>query len=234
MPNDYKTLITYLAEDKLLEQSQQESFPYTLHICGRNFQVLENVFSPKYFPDVDFFADHLPIAPGLAFLEIGAGIGFTAITAAYRGAGYVVATDINQQAVDNTLANVKLHALQGRVEVRLGNVFTPLAEHEKFDLIYWNAPFQFIETGIARNILQQATGDIAYQGLTEYLTNGPLHLTENGRLFLGFSSSMGRMDKLREILQQLPGVKLRVEAEKIVTRENKRIIFELFELVYIK
>ena len=232
MSSDANSLIPYMVEDEILAHSQQESFPYTVQICGRTFKVFENVFSPKYFPDVDFFADNLPIASGSEFLEIGTGIGFTAITAAFRGASRVVATDINPRAVQNTLENVKCHALEHSIEVRQGSVFAPIAQAEKFDVIYWNTPFQFIEAGIARNMLQLATGAIAYQGLTEFLTTGVLHLKAHGRLFLGFSSSIGRMDKLHEILQQLPGAALSLAAEKIVTRENCPVVFELFEVVY--
>lgn len=232
MPEDPNNLISYIAEDKILEHSQHESFPYVLDTCGNAFKVFEQVFSPKYFPDVDFFADNLPIAEGSEFLEIGTGIGFTAIMAAFRGSSRVVATDINPHAVANTLENVRWHGLQDIIEVRQGSVFDPIPKLEKFDVIYWNAPFQFIEAGIARNMLQQATGDIAYQGLTEYLVNGAQYLKANGRLFLGFSSSIGRMDKLQEILQLLPHTKLKVAAEKIVTRDNNPVGFELFEVVY--
>ena len=232
MADGTTNLIPYLAEDLILEQSQQESFPYTLELCGKTFSVFEQVFSPKYFPDVDFFADTLPIAVGCEVLEIGTGIGFTAISAAYRGAGRVVATDLSPQAVANALANVRGHGLQALVDVRLGSVFAPVSESEKFDVIYWNAPFQYIPEGISRNMLQLATGDIAYQGLAEYLTKGCRYLKPDGRLFLGFSSSIARMDKLREILQLLPGAALRLEAEKIVSRDNSQLVFELFEVVY--
>jgi methylase of polypeptide subunit release factors len=232
MSDDSKNRISYIAEDKILEHSQHESFPYVLNICGKAFKVFEQVFSPKYFPDVDFFADNLPIAAGSEFLEVGTGIGFTAIMAAFRGASRVVAADINPHAVENTLENVKWHGLQDIVEVRLGSVFDSIPASEKFDVIYWNAPFQFIEAGIARNMLQLATGDSAYQGLAEYLTNGARHLKANGRLFLGFSSSIGRMDKLQEILQQIPCAILRVAAKKIVSRDNNPVAFELFEVVY--
>ena len=231
MSDEPKNLITYSAEDNILEHSQQESFPYTLQICGRAFKVFEQVFSPKYFPDVDFFADNLPIAAGDEFLEIGAGIGFTAVMAALRGAGRVVATDVNPHAVENTLENVKWHGLQDIIDVRLGSVFHPIHQSEKFDVIYWNTPFQYIEADIARNMLQLATGDIAYRGLAEYLTHGAAHLKANGRLFLGFSSSIGRMDKLQEILLQLPGAALRTAAEEIVSRDNNQVSFELFEVV---
>lgn len=226
------TRVSFASENDILARSQQESFPYFVTLCGKEFIVLANVFSPKYFPDVDMFARHLPVRKGDKVLEIGSGIGFVAIDAITRGADRVVATDINPFAVRNIHENACYHGVLDRIDIRQGSVFAPIERDEKFDIIYWNAPFQYIEEDMPSSMLQQSICDIAYRGIQEYITSGRHYLSESGRLFLGFSSSIGSLDKLNEILQKLETATLHWEAKEQVTRGNDLIFYELLEVVY--
>jgi methylase of polypeptide subunit release factors len=71
-------------------------------------------------------------------LDVGTGSGVHALLAA-RHADRVVATDVNQRALDFTALNAELNGLSN-VECRLGSLFEPV-EGETFDLIICNAPF---------------------------------------------------------------------------------------------
>ena len=55
---------------KVLEDSKKEEEPYTVTVCGREFKVLPNVFSPKYFFDTELFAENFPLVEGEEILEI--------------------------------------------------------------------------------------------------------------------------------------------------------------------
>ena len=123
-----------------LRKSQEECFPYEVDILGRQFLVFENVFSPKYLADAEVFCRIIPFQAGSSFLEIGCGIGAIAISASQNGAARVVATDINSDAVENTAANIAKHGLSEKVEVRLGDVFSPISKNETFDQIVGNGP----------------------------------------------------------------------------------------------
>jgi methylase of polypeptide subunit release factors len=72
-------------------------------------------------------------------LDMGTGSGIGAIFAARRGYR-VVAVDVNPHAVRCARANALLHGLEERIEVRHGDLFTPVAG-ERFDLVLFNPPF---------------------------------------------------------------------------------------------
>lgn len=219
-------------EDAQLRASQLETFPYEIVLYGKSYTVLKNVFSPKYFPDVDMFAEQLPIHNGCNFLEIGTGIGYIPIEAAYKGANQAVAIDMNPHAVENAQLNIQRHQMTEKVEARLGNVYSALQDREKFDVIYWNVPFLFVEANSDKSMLQQSTYDIGYQSVNEYVQKGIDYLTEQGRLFISFSSSIGRLDILQAIVKQ-QDARLRCIMQKNRMRNNQATSYELFEVLYI-
>ena len=72
-------------------------------------------------------------------LDLGTGSGIGAISAALRGYR-VVGVDINPDAVRCARINVILNDLEERIEIRPGDLFTPVAG-EHFDLVLFNPPF---------------------------------------------------------------------------------------------
>jgi release factor glutamine methyltransferase len=70
---------------------------------------------------------------------MGTGSGVGAVMAA-RHAGRVVAVDVNPAAVHCARVNAHLNGLEQRIEVRHGDLFTPVSG-ERFDLVLFNPPF---------------------------------------------------------------------------------------------
>src|SRR3989338_3764874 len=126
----YKNYIDGTRE--VLEQSKTETEPYRVTVSGKEFIVLPNVFSPKYFHDTELFAENFPVQSGEEMLEIGPGTGVISIVAIYKGAKKVLAIDINPDAVKNTQTNIDLHDMKEKIEVRHGNLFESLKPNEKF------------------------------------------------------------------------------------------------------
>lgn len=153
---------------QILEKSNSEKVPYQTTVAGKQFIVFPNVFSPKYFADTELFAQNLPVRLGEEMLEIGPGTGAISVLVVYKGAGKVVAIDINPDAVANTQANIDLHHLQDKIEVRKGNLYEPLHPGEKFDTIFWNTPFGLVE-GDTIPDLEKAVYDPGYKS-TENLS----------------------------------------------------------------
>lgn len=115
-------------------------------IDGVPLVVLPDVFNPVLFRTGVFLARCLPPAPidrsraaAPRALDLGTGSGIGAIFAAQRGYG-VVGVDINPEAVRCARINLLLNNLEGRVEIRSGDLFTPVAG-EPFDLVLFNPPF---------------------------------------------------------------------------------------------
>jgi HemK-related putative methylase len=115
-------------------------------VAGRPLLVLPEVMNPVLFMTGDYLASLLspplippgPGAPGRV-LDMGTGSGICALFAA-QWARRVVAVDLNPAAVRCARMNVLLHRLEDRVEVREGDLFTPV-QGERFDLVLFNPPF---------------------------------------------------------------------------------------------
>ena len=124
---------------RLYEQMRGHTKSYHTTVNDLDIIVFPNVFSPAYFTDSAWFAKVIPSIVGKkSLLEIGTGTGIVAIAAVLNDAT-VVATDCNPHAVANAKENVKY--LGVNVEVLEGNMYNPITKGRKFDIIFWNHPF---------------------------------------------------------------------------------------------
>jgi release factor glutamine methyltransferase len=111
-------------------------------VRGLPLLVIPSVFNPKLLRTGEFFASQLDervIGPHTSVLDMGTGSGVCALCAA-RQAARVVAVDINPAAVRCARINALLNHLDGRVQVRQGDLFAPVPG-ERFDLVLFNPPF---------------------------------------------------------------------------------------------
>ncbi len=217
----------YLAGTRqVLEASQQETESYYTEVAGQEFIVHRGVFSPKYFHDTEEFALHLPVQDGEEMLEIGPGTGAIAITAVYNGAKKVTAIDINPRAVENTQDNINLHNLNDKVEVRQGDLYEALKNGEKFDTIFWNTPFGFVEDENLTD-LEKSVYDSGYKSTQHFFQEAGLYLKPDGRLLIGFSSTLGRLDLLEKFAAD-NGFDLKLIYE-VESEEVHPVKFEIFE-----
>ncbi len=223
-----------------LQNSSKETKPYTINFLNKEFIVLPNVFSPKYFDDSEWYATNLPINPGDKFLEIGSGTGTISISLLGRGASTGLATDINPDAVENTRLNIIKHQVNDKLEVRQSNVFSAVNENEKFDVIFWNIPFIYTEDEDEIPDLEKALFNPGYKSFDKFIREANDHLNADGKIYIAFSSTIGRMDliekitkeagmKIKEIKQttawELEGSTEPIQGKPVVKLE----IFEIFE-----
>jgi HemK-related putative methylase len=104
--------------------------------------VLPSVANPKVLRTGAFFASRLDarvVGASSDVLDLGTGSGVCALFAA-RHARRVVATDINPECVRCAAVNALLNRLDGRIDVRHGDLFGPVGG-ERFDLVLFNPPF---------------------------------------------------------------------------------------------
>lgn len=125
----------------------------------------------------------LPLAASgdVSVLDLGTGSGLGAVFAARRGFR-VVGVDINPEAVRCARINVLLNHVEDRVEIRPGDLFTPVAG-ERFDFVLFNPPFY---RGIPRNNL-----DYAWRGVDtfeRFAAGLPAALKPGGRALIVLSS----------------------------------------------
>lgn len=126
---------------KLLGKHRYDDFRLERVLDLRIF-VIPGVANPKLLRTGAFFAaqiDASEIAPDAAVLDMGTGSGVCALVAARR-ARRVVAVDVSPAAVRCARLNALLNDLDRRVDVREGDLFSPL-EGQRFDLVLFNPPF---------------------------------------------------------------------------------------------
>lgn len=112
-------------------------------VDGREIMVpIAGVVAPS--PQSVYLLSHWEINEGESVLDLGTGSGVQAIFAADY-ASQVVATDINEQSTSTAALNVKRHQLDHKIDVRQGDLFTPLSRGETFDVILFNIDYPFNE-----------------------------------------------------------------------------------------
>jgi HemK-related putative methylase len=111
-------------------------------VLDMRIMVIPGVANPKLLRTGAFFASRIDarlIGAGASVLDMGTGSGVCALFAA-RHARRVVAVDISAAAVRCARLNAVLNQLENRIDIRHGDLFTPLAD-ARFDLVLFNPPF---------------------------------------------------------------------------------------------
>jgi len=169
----------------------------------------KNVYEPR--EDSFLAADNLNAKAGEKILEIGTGCGLLAILAATKGAE-VVATDINELAVECAQKNAGENKL--KIDFRVGDLFSPIKNNEKFDLIIFNPPYLPSEKDFVDRQI-----DLSYNSsetLRKFLASYKGFLKENGRAVVVNSSISGVSAGGRELASQ----KLAFEKISLIELKN--------------
>lgn len=155
---------------------------------GCVFRVPDAVQPPK--AGSLFFDRHVRASPGERVLEIGAGLGLTAVRAARAGA-HVVATDVVPAAVEVIRQNALLNGAV--VDARLGDAYAPVAG-ERFDLICANLPQMPTPPDRERADATASADNGGVDGwaiLDRVIDGAPDHLAPGGRLVFAIFGFLG-------------------------------------------
>lgn len=112
-------------------------------------------------------------------LDLGTGCGVQALHLAQH-AGRVVATDVNQRALQVARFNAALNEVDDVVEVRDGSFFEPV-RGERFDLVATNPPF-VISPATREPLVYRDSGLPGDQVVEHVVRRGPAHLADGGWL----------------------------------------------------
>ena len=189
-----KVIFTHLSD------SQNEEFPKTKTLDGYTIQIYKNVFDPVLFPGGHIFGKMLPIRKGCHFLEVGCGSGIVSLIAADRGAAKIVALDITEDALNNTMVNMKRYKFGDITTTKISDVFSALSKTETFDFIFWNVPFYNVPR-LNLTSMEKTVADCNYEKLKIFISKGHSYLNSSGRLFFGFSTTVGNIEMLENFAQ---------------------------------
>ncbi|MFJ5230917.1 methyltransferase domain-containing protein [Kitasatospora sp. NPDC088391] len=179
--------------------------PDRFTLGGREWDLLDGVFAPVYSPSTETALDLLGLTgeragpwPG-SFLEIGAGTGVVAVTAALAGCRRVVASDVNPAAVRNAELNIARHRVGRRARAVHGDMFAGLTPGERFDTVFWSSNYVLAPDWYAyRDLHEAAYVDVGYRAHRAFVEGAHHWLADGGSVLLHFSSR-GDLDALRRI-----------------------------------
>ncbi|MFJ9947692.1 50S ribosomal protein L11 methyltransferase [Kitasatospora sp. NPDC091207] len=215
----------------------REDRPDRFTMAGREWDLLPGVFAPPFSATTGTAMEILGLVGARetpyrrygSFLEIGAGTGIIAITAALAGSGRVVASDINPLAVENTRLNALRHGVTDRVSAVHSDLFSALDGGERFDTVYWHSNFVLAPTEYRyASDHERAYVDPGYRAHRGYLAEAPLRLTEGGCALLQFSDR-GDVERLHAIAADC-GRELLVRHRQDFLEGSETIEHILFEI----
>uniref|UniRef100_A0A7C3J4S7 Methyltransferase domain-containing protein n=1 Tax=Candidatus Methanomethylicus mesodigestus TaxID=1867258 RepID=A0A7C3J4S7_9CREN len=105
---------------------------------GMEIEVFDGVYPPS--EDTFLLMDSLKAYSASAALELCTGSGAVSVSLARRVRS-IVATDVNPAAARNARHNLNANGCGTKAEVIVGDLFSPIAEGSRFDLIFMNPPY---------------------------------------------------------------------------------------------
>lgn len=192
--------------------------PYTKNLAGLEYSVLPKVY--KGSTDTELFCKILNIKKGQYVWDIGTGTGLIALTAKKKGARYVLATDLNPDAVKNAKENSKLLGL--KIDVRQADVFGSI--NKKVDIITFNPPFT---DQSAKQKHEISFWDKDHKTLRKFFSDIKNHLKPDGKALIAWSS-FGDTKKLKKIAKEF-NLSLKEVAKK---KGKQNFIYYVFEIVF--
>ena len=175
------------------------------------FFVDENVYEPA--EDSFLFAENLNVHENETVLDMGTGCGILGVLAA-KTAGVVVAVDVNPYAIRCARENAKLNKVQNKSYYVQGDLFTPLNESAKFDIILFNAPYLPSGADEADSWIERAWtgGATGRQIIDRFIGKAQNHLKQRGRVLL-MQSTLANMGETLHRFAEF-GMSARVVAEQ--------------------
>jgi release factor glutamine methyltransferase len=197
-------------------------YPKKVYFRDKVFVVDERVYEPA--EDTFLLAERLAVTEDDVVLEIGTGCGILAVLAAEK-AERVVAVDVNPYAIECAVKNVQTNGVEKKIEFRQGDLFKPIKQNEKFDVILFNSPYLPSEPDEEKSWIGKAWagGPDGRTVIDRFLRDVPNYLAEGGTIQL-VQSSLSNVDKTIQMfkennLEAMVAAQVKVAFESIVLIE---------------
>lgn len=185
------------------------------------FHVSKNVYEPA--EDTYLLAESLVVNQDDVVLDVGTGCGILGVLVAKK-AKRVVALDLNPHAVRCAQMNAERNSVADKMDTRLGNLFEPVMDDEKFNMIIFNTPYL-----PSKKSEQKAWIDRAWAGgpsgreiIDQFISQAPQYLAEKGRIVMVQSTLSNVHETVRKLEEE--GLVATIVAEKKVAFETIVVI----------
>jgi SAM-dependent methyltransferase len=143
---------------------------------------------------------HADFQAGQRVLDVGCGVGTTAIQIARRFGAYVTAVDISDLMLDRTQANVQSAGLTGQIEFKHGDILALDFPDHSFDRVVAEAVTMFVDRPHAARELVRVCKPGGRVLTTEFLWRKP-PTSEARQIFLGEVCPGLNFDSLEDWVQ---------------------------------
>lgn len=192
--------------------------PYLKKLSGFEYIVLPKVY--KGSTDTELFCKLLDIKKGQDVWDMGTGTGLIAFHAKKKGAGYVLATDLNPDAIKNARQNSRLLKLE--IDIQQANVFGKISK--KFNLITFNPPFTDKKVENTHDI---SFWDKDHKTVRKFFDGVQDHLKPGGKALIAWSS-FGDTRKLKKLAREYD-----FTIKEIGKKKGKRnFTYYIFEILF--
>lgn len=145
-------------------------------------------------------------------LDVGTGSGIQAETAIKNGAKYVLAVDINNEAIGLLKKRVGKKSIKN-LKARVSDLFSNINKKEKFDLIVFNPPYLPLDKKEDKeSALETTGGKYGYELIERFFLEAKKYLTEKGKILIVFSS-LTNSRRVKKIAEN-NGFKLKILGEE--------------------
>lgn len=128
------------------------------------------------------------VKPQMFVCDMGTGSGIQAIAAAKAGARTVLAVDIDNEALDYVMQEIKEQKLMN-VRTKHSDLFQEMSVHDVFDVIIFNAPY--LPDDKDDPDLALDGGAQGHELIARFLKDAKKHLAQTGKILLLFSTQSG-------------------------------------------
>jgi methylase of polypeptide subunit release factors len=166
---------------------------------GNEYKVRKGVFWPSQ--DSEPLLESLRFVSDKKCLDVCTGAGHIAIKMADKLARYVVALDINPDAIKCVEENAERHHVRfgyNPVCPRVSDVFSALGESEKFDIITFNPPFV---DHSANDFAEMAVWDPGLSLHKRFFASVDRHLEEKGRVYV-CQAGFGALEEMLKLADE--------------------------------
>ncbi|MHC4974747.1 MAG: peptide chain release factor N(5)-glutamine methyltransferase [Planctomycetota bacterium] len=154
---------------------------------GLELEITRDVLVPR--PETELLVDRARELRPARILDLGTGSGCVAIACASQMPdATVTATDVSDSALEVASNNAARHGVSDRIRFLQGDLFDPLTEDERFDLIVSNPPY--VPEGEAASVAAHEPRLALYAGkeglevIERLLAAAPGHLAGGGTLLI--------------------------------------------------